>query len=78
MVLPLALHCTLFDFVFWSLTWNPTSYLIISQKSAYDNVHSPFLIYDNDDLCDNFYKPPNNKDEIEYDIQMIIKNPEII
>jgi hypothetical protein len=77
MVLPLALHCTFFDFVFWSLTWNPTSYLIISQKSVDDGVHSPFFICDNDDLSDDPYKPIN-RDEIEYDIQMIIKKPEII
>ena len=72
MVLPLALHCTFFDFIFWSLTWSPSSYFIISQISAYDSTQSPFL------LCEdvNDYKP--NSDEVEYDIQMTVKGVGII
>ncbi len=72
MVLPLALHCTFFDFIFWSLTWNPSSYFIISQISAYISTQSPFLICEDD----NDYKL--NSDEVEYDVQMIVKGVGIV
>ena len=53
-LLPLALHTTLFDFVFWSWTWNPAPYINL----CLPNISMQTQCIDIEDQCPP--KPPFN------------------